>query len=223
MQVIDGQKCITELLTDFWNHISWAGIANEGGVKLKNGKKPEKLLKQIIEMVSDPYDIVLDYHLGSGTTAAVAHKCNRQYIGIEQLDYGANDSVQRLKNVINGDQTGISKAVNWQGGGSFVYCELAKANDMFVEKIQTANTTDELKTIWAQMKETGYLSYKINIATIDANASDFEALSLEDQKRFLIECLDKNMLYVPFSDIDSEEYAISEEDKRLSKEFYQKN
>ena len=52
-------------------------------------------------MVSDPYDIVLDYHLGSGTTAAVAHKCNRQYIGIEQLDYGANDSVQRLKNVIN--------------------------------------------------------------------------------------------------------------------------
>lgn len=223
MQVIDGQKCITELLTDFWNHISWAGIANEGGVKLKNGKKPEKLLKQIIEMVSDPYDIVLDYHLGSGTTAAVAHKCNRQYIGIEQLDYGANDSVQRLKNVINGDQTGISKAVNWQGGGSFVYCELAKANDMFVEKIQTATTTDELKTIWAQMKETGYLSYKINIATIDANASDFEALSLEDQKRFLIECLDKNMLYVPFSDIDSEEYAISEEDNRLSKEFYQKN
>lgn len=223
MQMIDGQKCITELLTDFWNHISWAGIANEGGVKLKNGKKPEKLLKQIIEMVSEPHDIILDYHLGSGTTAAVAHKCNRQYIGVEQLDYGNNDSVQRLRNVINGDQTGISKAVNWQGGGSFVYCELAKANDEFVEKIQAATTTEALQAIWTQMKNTGYLNYKIDIATIDANAADFEALSLDNQKRFLIECLDKNLLYVPFSDIDSEEYAISDEDKRLTKEFYKKN
>ena len=222
MQMIDGQKCITELLTDFWNHISWAGIANEGGVKLKNGKKPEKLLKQIIEMVSEPHDIILDYHLGSGTTAAVAHKCNRQYIGVEQLDYGNNDSVQRLRNVINGDQTGISKAVDWRGGGSFVYCELGNANEEFVEKIQVATTTDALKAIWTQMKETGYLNYKIDIATIDANAADFEALSIDDQKRFLIECLDKNLLYVPFNDIDSEEYAISD-DKRLTKEFYKKN
>lgn len=223
MQMIDGEKCITELLTDFWNHISWAGIANEGGVKLKNGKKPEKLLKQIIEMVSEPHDIILDYHLGSGTTAAVAHKCNRQYIGIEQLDYGKNDSVQRLRNVVNGEQTGVSKAVNWQGGGSFVYCELAKANDEFVEKIQAATTTDALKAIWEQMKETGYLNYKIDIATVDANAADFEALNIDNQKRFLIECLDKNLLYVPFSDIDSKEYSISDEDKRLTKEFYKKN
>ena len=221
--MIDGQKCITELLTDFWNHVSWAGIANEGGVKLKNGKKPEKLLKQIIEMVSEPHDIILDYHLGSGTTAAVAHKCDRQYIGVEQLDYGNNDSVQRLRNVINGDQTGISKAVNWQGGGSFVYCELAKANDEFVEKIQAATTTGALQAIWNQMKNTGYLNYKIDIAKIDANATDFEVLSIDNQKRFLIECLDKNLLYVPFSDIDSEEYAISDDDKRLTKEFYKKN
>ena len=79
---------VTELLTNFWNHISWAGIAKEGGVKLKNGKKPEKLLKQIIELNTNIGDIVLDYHLGSGTTCAVAHKMKRQYIGIEQLDYG---------------------------------------------------------------------------------------------------------------------------------------
>jgi adenine-specific DNA-methyltransferase len=76
-------------------------------------------------MVSEPHDIILDYHLGSGTTAAVAHKCNRQYIGVEQLDYGNNDSVQRLRNVINGDQTGISKAVNWQGGCGYRFYELA--------------------------------------------------------------------------------------------------
>ena len=97
MQILDGEKCVTELLTDFWNHISWAGIAKEGGVKLKNGKKPEKLLKQIIEMTTEQGDLVLDFHLGSGTTAAVAHKLKRQYIGIEQLDYGNNDSNIRLQ------------------------------------------------------------------------------------------------------------------------------
>lgn len=69
-------------------------------------------------------DVVLDYHLGSGTTAAVAHKMNRQYIGIEQMDYIEELVVNRLKNVINGEQTGISKDVNWTGGGSFVYAEL---------------------------------------------------------------------------------------------------
>ena len=222
MQILDGEKCVTELLTDFWNHISWAGIANEGGVRLKNGKKPEKLLKQILEMTTEEGDLVLDYHLGCGTTAAVAHKLKRQYIGIEQLDYGKNDSVVRLNNVINGDQTGISKAVKWQGGGSFVYCELSKANGKFADEIEKAETMIQLKDIWNRMKATDYLNYKVNIKEVDANADGFEALSLDDQKRFLIECLDKNLLYVPLSDIDSNEYGVTDEDKRLTREFYSK-
>lgn len=223
MQIIDGEKCITELLTDFWNHISWAGIANEGGVKLKNGKKPEKLIKQIIEMTTSEKDLVVDFHLGCGTTAAVAHKMNRQYIGIEQLDYGKNDSKIRLKNVIDGDKTGISKAVGWQGGGSFVYCELAKANDRFADEIEQAETTEQLKDIWGRMKATDYLNYKVDIKEVDANAESFDGLSLEDQKRFLIECLDKNLLYVALSDIDSNEYGVTEEDRRLTREFYRKD
>ena len=185
--------------------------------------KPEELVKSIIEATTQEGDIVMDFFSGSGTTAAVAHKMKRQYIGIEQMDYISTLNVSRLLKVIDGEQSGVSKSVNWQGGGSFVYCELAKANDEFVEKIQVAKTTEVLKDIWTQMKETGFLNYKIDIATIDANASDFEALSIDDQKRFLIECLDKNLLYIPFSDIDSEEYAISDEDKRLTKEFYKKN
>lgn len=223
MQIIDGEKCITELLTDFWNHISWAGIANEGGVKLKNGKKPEKLIKQIIEMTTSEKDLVVDFHLGCGTTAAVAHKMNRQYIGIEQLDYGKNDSKIRLKNVIAGDKTGISKAVGWQGGGSFVYCELAKANDKFADEIEQAETTEQLKDIWGRMKATDYLNYKVDIKEVDANAESFDSLSLEDQKRFLIECLDKNLLYVALSDIDSDEYGVTDEDRRLTREFYRKD
>ena len=223
LHVIDGELTVTELLTDFWSHISWAGIANEGGVKLKNGKKPEKLLKQIIELTTEKNDIVLDFFLGCGTTAAVAHKLERQYIGVEQLDYGNNDSVVRLNNVVRGDGTGVSKAVNWQGGGSFVYCELAKANQQFIEEIEAAETRDTLAAIWQHIQATGYLNYKINISTIDENAADFAELNLDDQKRFLMECLDKNMLYIPVSDMESEEYAISEEDKRLTKEFYKKN
>ena len=221
MQNIDGKRCVTELLTDFWGHISWAGIANEGGVKLKNGKKPEKLIKQILELATDENDIVLDYHLGCGTTAAVAHKMNRKYIGVEQLDYGKNDCVVRLENVVNGDTTGVSKSVDWQGGGSFVYCELAKANQKFADEIESASTPDKLSIIWKQMQETGFLSWKINPKEIDINAGDFSQLSLEDQKRFLIECLDKNLLYVPYSEIDNAEFGISESDKKVNNQFYQ--
>ncbi len=223
LREIDGELTVTELLTDFWSHISWAGIANEGGVKLKNGKKPEKLLKQIIELTTEKNDIVLDFFLGCGTTAAVAHKMNRQYIGVEQLDYGKNDSVVRLNNVIKGDATGISKALNWQGGGSFVYCELAKANQQFIEEITSAKSHETLIDIWQRMEETGYLNYRISISTIDENANSFDALSLENQKRFLVECLDKNLLYIPVSEVDSNEYSLSEDDKRLTKEFYKKS
>ena len=77
-----------------------------------------------------------------------------------------------------------------------------------------------MKLIWENMQETGFLSWKIQPKQIDENASDFDALSLDDQKRFLIECLDKNLLYVPLSEIDNEEYGISDDDKKLNKDFY---
>lgn len=165
----------------------------------------------------------MDFFLGSGTTAAVSHKTGRQYIGVEQLDYGDNDCVVRLKNVIKGEQSGASKGVGWHGGGSFVYCELAKANHQYIDEIESADTHDALVDIWERIQATGYLNYKINVSAIKENAISFETLSLDDQKRFLIESLDKNMLYIPFSDIDSEEYTLSDEDKRLTKEFYKKN
>ena len=220
LQMVDGRMTVTELLSDFWNHISWAGIANEGGVKLKNGKKPEKLIKQIFEIATDAGDIVLDYHLGCGTTCAVAHKMGLQYIGCEQLDYGQNDSVARLNNVISGDSTGISAAVNWQGGGSFVYCELAKLNQKYVDDIQAASTDAEIVTIWQDMLKTGFISCKVNPKDIDLDDADFTELSLSDKKRFLMEMLDKNQLYVNYCDMEDETFAISEEDKAFTKSFY---
>ena len=89
-----------------------------------------------------------------------------------------------------------------------------------MDKINAAKTVQELKVIWSQMQTFSGLNYKIDISSINENATEFNALSLEDQKRFLIKCLDKNLLYIPLSDMESEEYTISESDKRLTKEFY---
>jgi len=217
---IDGEKQVTELLTDFWNHISWAGIAREGAVKLKNGKKPEKLIKQILEMSTEKGDIVLDYHLGSGTTCASAHKLGRQYIGVEQLYYGENDSIVRLKNVINGDQSGISKTVNWNGGGTFVYCEFKQLNEEFVHKIRNAKDSKKLLKIWEEMKKHAFLSYRVDEKLFDENIEDFKELSAEQQKKLLVECLDANNLYVNYSEMQDSQYDVSKEDKKINERFY---
>ncbi len=185
--------------------------------------KPESIAAFFIKAVTQEKDIVLDFFLGSGTTAAVAHKMNRRYIGIDQMDYIQDTACNRLIQVIKGDQGGISQSVNWQGGGSFVYCELAKANQKFADAIEEAATTEELATIWSQIQETGFLSWKVNPKEIDANTTEFAELALEDQKRFLIECLDKNLLYVPYSEIDNVEFGISENDKIINNAFYGKN
>lgn len=101
----------------------FTSMSSEGGTNFRNGKKPEELIKMLLEIFTDEGDLVLDPFLGSGSTAAVSHKMNRQYIGIEKQKYGDNDPTQRIKNVINGDSTGVSNEVNWSEGGSFVYLE----------------------------------------------------------------------------------------------------
>ena len=88
--------------------------------------KPERLLERILQIATNPNDLVLDSFLGSGTTAAVAHKMNRHYIGIEMGDHAETHCQPRLKKVIEGEQGGISKAVNWQGGGGFHYFRLGE-------------------------------------------------------------------------------------------------
>lgn len=126
LREFNGQLRPTELLTDFWGDINFAGIASEGGVQFKNSKKPEMLVERVLALGSNPGDLVLDSFLGSGTTAAVAHKMGRKYIGIELGEHCHTHCIPRLQKVIDGsDQGGISKAVNWQGGGGFKYYYLA--------------------------------------------------------------------------------------------------
>lgn len=217
------QQFLKSLLYDCKNEIGNNEINDLFGRDEFDYAKPENLIKIIMEAVTDEGDLVMDFFSGSGTTVAVAHKLGRKYIGCEQIDHQIELTVNRLNEVICGEQGGVSKSIGWQGGGSFVYCELSKANGKFADEIENAETTGQLMDIWNRMKATDYLNYKVDVKEVDANVADFEGLNLDDQKRFLIECLDKNLLYVPLSDIDSNEYGVTDEDKRLTREFYHKN
>lgn len=124
---IDGLSVPAKPLTNLWTDIPWNGISTEGGVKFKNGKKPERLIERCIELSSNEGDIVMDSFLGSGTTAAVAHKMNRRYIGIEMGEHAQTHCQTRLQKVVDGEQGGISKAVDWQGGGGFRFFKLGEA------------------------------------------------------------------------------------------------
>lgn len=123
---IDGELKPGQLITNVWTDISWTGIASEGGVVFKNGKKPEKLVHRCFNYIANEGDLVLDSFLGSGTSAAVAHKMKLKYIGVELGEQALTHCLERLKDIVNNkDQTGISKAVNWQGGGGFKFYTLA--------------------------------------------------------------------------------------------------
>ncbi len=210
------------LLNSCKNEVGNYESTNLFGIGEFDFAKPENLIAQILSVASKEGDLVMDFFLGSGTTCAVAHKMKRKYIGIDQMDYIESLAVNRLKQVISGEQGGVSVNYNWQGGGSFVYCELAKANAKYLDDIESADSDAELLLIWERLKDSSLLSFKVKLNEIDPSSEDFNDLSLDDKKRFLIACLDKNMLYVPYSDIESAEYGISDEEVRLNKLFYGK-
>ena len=182
--------------------------------------KPESLIGFLIKAVTKENDIVIDYHLGSGTTASTAHKMNRQYIGIEQMDYIETVAVERLKKVIDGEQGGISKAVDWKKGGSFTYLELKKYNQNFIEQIEEAEDSESLLKIWEQMKAKSFLNYNVDIQKQDEHIEEFKKLELKQQKEHLVELLDKNQLYVNLSSINDKDSAVSKEEKQVTKDFY---
>ncbi|ORO50884.1 restriction endonuclease subunit M [Streptococcus oralis subsp. oralis] len=198
----------------------YGNIRHEGGVALNSGKKPEKLLKMLMEYVTSENDIVLDFFGGSGSTAATAHKMKRHYISIEQMDYIEDKIVERLNNVIKGDPTGISKDVNWTGGGSFVYAELKNDAQYFKNSIFEATTTEELLELFEIAKKSSFLSYRIDPKKLKPN--EFSQLSLAEQKQVLSEIIDNNNLYVNYSDIDDIDYGVSAQDKKLNHAFYRK-
>ncbi len=162
IMTIDGVTTFSQPISDIWDDVLPNDLHNEGNVEFKKGKKPEKLISRILELCTNEGDLVLDFFAGSGTTGAVAMKMNRKFILCEQMDYIQDITCQRLIQTIMHDSRGISSEVNWQGGGSFVYCELANANQNFVDEIQSASSLYEIKDIYLRIIETGFISSKVN-------------------------------------------------------------
>ncbi|PWV88454.1 adenine-specific DNA-methyltransferase [Paenibacillus cellulosilyticus] len=220
---IDGQKVPSIQLSNIWMDTPYEGIAREGGVTLKGGKKPEKLIRRIIEIASNKGDIVMDFFGGSGTTAAVAHKLERKYITIEQIDYKENSPWNRLKSVISGeDQSGISKLIKWVGGGSFVYAELFPKNMGYLIDIINSNSIVELKAVYERMLHGSDTQEKADIDfRADLNKIDWSR-GIEVNRKLLIKLIEKNQLYYNLSEIDDSNVRelISDLDYNFNKSFY---
>ncbi|WP_407567354.1 site-specific DNA-methyltransferase [Limosilactobacillus fermentum] len=195
--------------------------------KLFNNKifpfpKPEQLISDILQIGSNENDTILDFFMGSATTQAVAMKMNRRFIGIEQMDYIKTVSVERLKKVIAGEQGGISKDVNWQGGGSFVYAELMEKNQGYLKDVQHAETTQQLEDVVHRMIEGGAdFDFRVDVEKVMQDP-EYQAMSLADKKQLMVKVIDKNQLYYAYSDMEDRDVQelMSESDIAFNKSFY---
>jgi adenine-specific DNA-methyltransferase len=195
--------------------------------KLFNNKifsfpKPEQLISDILQIGSNENDTILDFFMGSATTQAVAMKMNRRFIGIEQMDYIKTVSVERLKKVIAGEQGGISKDVNWQGGGSFVYAELMEKNQGYLKDVQQAETTKQLEDVVNRMIEGGAdFDFRVDIEKV-LQDPEYQAMALADKKQLIVKVIDKNQLYYAYSDMDDRDVQelMSDSDIAFNKSFY---
>jgi adenine-specific DNA-methyltransferase len=182
--------------------------------------KPEELICDIITIATDERDLVLDFFMGSATTQAVALKMNRRFIGIEQMDYINTVSVPRLCKVIEGEQGGVSKDVNWSGGGSFVYCELAERSETLMKGLQSAKDSDSILAILDEATEKGLLRPSVLPDDLKKTREDFLEFSLDEQRRLVMELLDKNKLYVNLCDMEDENMGLSENSRAFTRGFY---
>jgi adenine-specific DNA-methyltransferase len=157
----------------------------------------------------------MDFFGGSGTTAHAVLELNkndggeRRFILCEQMDYVETVTKERIREVIKRN-----------GADSFVYAELSVANQKFVEKIRDAENIEELHEIWNEMQEKAFLSYRTNSVVTSLSNSSFSTLAKRELKTFLLEILDHNMLYVPYSEIDDEQYGIEQVVKNINKKMF---
>lgn len=192
------------------------------GKSIFSTPKSEIELKQLLDIFTNEGDIVLDFFMGSATTQAVAMKMNRRFIGIEQMDYIKTVSVERLKKVIAGEQGGISKDVNWQGGGSFVYAELMEKNQGYLKDVQQAETTKQLEDVVHRMIEGGAdFDFRVDVEKVMQDP-EYQAMSLADKKQLMVKVIDKNQLYYAYSDMEDRDVQelMSESDIAFNKSFY---
>ena len=185
--------------------------------------KSEFFIKFLMEIVTKENDLILDFTLGSATTTAVSHKLKRQYIGIEQDLEFEEKGVQRMNKAVQGIEGGISKEVNWKGGGDFIYFELAEYNEEAKNKINACKSYKELKKLFTELTEYYFLNYNVSVKQFNdqlLDDKDFQELPLEEQKTLFKALLDNNQLYIPYKEQEDSKYNISKEDQELTNEFY---
>ncbi|MDB0602684.1 site-specific DNA-methyltransferase [Tenacibaculum maritimum] len=172
----------------------------------------------IIKITTKPGDLVLDFFGGSGTTAhavlevnAKTKGVNRNFILIEQLDEHINIIKKRLNNLFSIQSN------------SFIYAELLEYNQKYINQIQKTKTKEDVLKVWQEMEGKVFLSFQFDKDIFNERLDTFNTATLETMQQYLIEILDKNQLYVNFSEIEDENFAVSEEDKALNYSFYKKN
>tara|TARA_Y100000114_G_C11753700_1_gene325757 strand:- start:1786 stop:2460 length:675 start_codon:yes stop_codon:yes gene_type:complete len=191
------------------------------GIDFTNSK-PESVVAFFIRAITQPEDIVMDFFSGSGTTQAAAMKMNRRWVGVEQMDYIEDVAKERLRKVIDGEQGGISKAVDWNGGGSFVYFELKKYNQEYIDRIMEATSLKELEDIYIEMRNNAFLKFWFDRSQFEKD-EDFRQLDLDGRKEVLADVLDENQLYLNYADMDDTRHKVAEDEKALTDKFYGTN
>lgn len=211
----DGTKIKTHWIGKRYNATtSGTGVLKElFGEKAFSYPKALYAVLDTIKIMTNKNDIILDFFAGSATTAHAVLDLNkedsgqRRFILCEQLDYADKITMERVKKVIQNN-----------GTGSFVYMELAQWNEKYMQAIQKAKTTKEMATIYKKTQAEAFFRYEIDLSKFDEKR--FEKLDLNDQKKVLLECLDKNHLYVNYSEIEDTTYKIQANEKKINKIFY---
>ncbi|GAA9037989.1 site-specific DNA-methyltransferase [Helicobacter pylori] len=216
----DAKIGLRKIRGDWWGgfYKDMMNINKEANLVWKAGKKPERLIRDILEISTQENDLVLDFFAGSGTTCAVAHKMKRRYIGIEQMDYIETITKERLKKVIEGEQGGISKKCDFKGGGSFVYAELKEVNLEIKKQILNANSTGECLKIFNDLNERFLKRADCKIDGI--HSEEFQNLDLNEQKRICCALLDSNEDYLNLGDMDEDAWGIDKITKKYNEIFY---
>jgi adenine-specific DNA-methyltransferase len=132
-------------------------------------------------------------------------------------------ATKRLKKVLNGDNVGISKEVGWEGGGGYIYLELAERNPGFAKAISQARTTEELSKLLDKLTESPFISHQVDLKVVGDASATLKKLPLSQAKSLLFEILDKNAIFVNLSEIDDISIELSKNEISLTKSFYGMN
>lgn len=188
------------------------------GIDFSN-PKPESVVAFFIRAITEEDDVVLDFFAGSGTTLATALKMNRKFVGVEQMDYIETATKKRLKCVIDGEQGEISKDVNWQGGGSFIYMELKKYNQDYLDRLMEVTSIPDVEAVYEDMQKNAFLKFFFDKREFEKD-ENFRSKTWEQRRDMLVDILDENQLYLNLQDMRDSKHKVTNDEMALTDRFY---